>query len=410
MLTGDLVRASRRKGRVYPRYIDTEDEHLLYVAERLGDVLTNASDCAPSWRRDAIDEALDDLVASKHDPLLFRGLRKLLADRCSFETTTEVPPETIRARLFALAAETPQRRSPGRPWSETRAALIRTVADELDITTEQLSESLFADLSARQRITRFKSIEPEPLLGRYNLALAQAVLIRATRMTVTLGPAPVGAYRQLFRALKFHQLIHRIVRKDGDTGDTVIEVDGPMSMFANGNRYGVAMARFLPTLALMARWELRADVLWGKAREPSEFRLDHKQGLRSHLKRKGQYITQEQELFEDRFAKKPGAWDMTRATDLLDAGGGEVVVPDVQFRHEAGQVGYLEIVGFWRAGSLERRLTQLAEPGLERLVLAVSKRMRGDRAQELLEHPRVIWFGQVISPTKVRDALKGLDP
>ena len=154
------------------------------------------------------------------------------------------------------------RRTPGSSWVEKRQELLRSAAEDVGLSADEVSESLFADLDARQRLVKFSSLEPAALLHRYNLGLAQAVLIRATRLKITLKGSEVGAYRQVFRALKFHQLIHRIHSQED--GHTTIEVDGPLSLFSNAKRYGVAMARFLPTLVLSDRWCLEADLVWGK--------------------------------------------------------------------------------------------------------------------------------------------------
>ena len=412
MLTADLVRASCRKNQVHPRYIDTGREDLQYTARALIEVFEDATKTVPGSSQGALTEALDNLVGSEADVLLFRGLRKLLTDRCEFETHAAVEPEIVRKTVFQLVAESPMRREPGVTWAEKRAQLIEQAAKSLDLTPEEVNTTLFADLSARQRIGKFKPLEPGQLLDRYNLALAQSVLIRATRLTIRVSESTVGEYRQLFRALKFHQLIHRIISND-DNQDAkagyTIEIDGPLSLFSNASRYGVAMARFLPTLAMMKKWELSADVLWTKKKLERTFRLDHKRGLRSHLKRFGQYVTSEQDTFEDRFSKSPKGWEMSRAAQLIRTARGEVVVPDLQFSNpKTGQAGFLEILGFWRAGSLNQRLKILDEPGMSRLVLAVSRKLAGDRERVALEHPRVVWFSQGLSAKQVQERLAAL--
>ena len=404
MLTADLIRVTCRDKRVHPRYVDPTRGDLVHAAEGLIAVFDRAFAADPKWSKAQISDEVDELVGMKTDPLFFRGLRKLLEDRCKFATSAEIDPIELRRQVFTVAAQTTMRRAPGSTWAEKRQELLRSVAEDIGLPVDDVSECLFADLDARQRLVSFKPLDPGALLHRYNLGLAQAVLIRATRMSVTLKGTDVGAYRQVFRALKFHQLIHRI--RASESGRTTIEVDGPLSLFSNAKRYGVAMARFLPTLVLTNQWHLEADLLWGKEKAARRFELDHKRGLRSHLKKKGQYITNEQEVFEDRFAKKPGDWEMSRSAELLQAQRAEVIIPDLQFRHnESGARAYLEIIGFWRAGSLAARLKQLDDPGLKNLVIAVSRKLAGDRARAELEHPRLVWFSQVISAAQVCEKL-----
>jgi len=217
----------------------------------------------------------------------------------------------------------------------------------------------------------------------------------------------VGALRQVFRDLKFHRLIHSICQVGGDS--LRIEVDGPLSLFSNSRRYGVAMAQFLPSLMYLARFELTARVLWGRDRSESVFRLDEKRGLKPIRLSRGQYITQEQTWFEERFALDPGPWRMERTHEVLLTASGEVVVPDIHFEHtEDGRQAFLEILGYWRRGSLEKRVAQIGDPGLAGLLLAVPRGMMADKEEPAADHSRIVWFKQVLSAGAVKDKLDAL--
>lgn len=407
MLTADLLRARRRNNWLYPRYVDIDKPQLQHIATELVRLFREAHNQSPGMRRGVLQESIDDLVGAHADPLLFRGLCKLLFDRCEFGVPPEPEPAQLRQRVFLASAKLRLRRELGHTWVEKRAELIKELAAELHLGEDQLEEGLYADLAANQRLTQFRDVEPTSLLHRYNLALAQAVLLRATHMTVELEPESVGAYRQLFQALKFRQLIHTVTQQQD--GRFLIELDGPLSLFASSSRYGLAMAQFLPTLVLMPRFRLEAELRWGKERSPCRFSLDHKRKLKSHVKERGQYVTDEQKWFEERFAKKSGDWEMSRCQDILQTEGGQVVIPDLQFENTSdGRVGYLEIVGFWRRGTLDARIGQLDDPKLSELVLAVSSRLAGEKKPEILEHPRIVWFKQVIMADRVREALDQL--
>lgn len=405
MLTSRLVRATLRKGVLTPRYIDPDDGNLLAVAESLVAVFEEAAAATPRWTRETIEEAVADCVSKRADPLLFQGFTKLLMDRAEFETTAVADPVALRRTLFERAARSPLRREPGLPWAAKRAEIVREVAAELGLDVRVVESSLFADLEARQRLARFRPLDAPALLQRYNLALAQGVLIRARSLQITLSGAKVGAYRQLFRALKFHQLIHTVTGLPDGGYD--VRIDGPLSLFQSATRYGVAMAQFLPTLvATEGTWRLEALVEWGPEKSEASFVLDPEVGLRSHVKARGQYVTEEQKWFEDRFAKKARGWKLSRSAELLRTARGEVVVPDLVFEHpDTGETAYLEILGFWRAGSLRARLAMLDDPALTGLYVAVSKRLAGEEGAPQ-EHPRLIWFAQVIN---VGELLSRLD-
>ena len=59
MLTADLVRATCRGNRVYPRYIDPSRADLVQVAQNLIDVFARAYASEPKWSRGQINESVE---------------------------------------------------------------------------------------------------------------------------------------------------------------------------------------------------------------------------------------------------------------------------------------------------------------------------------------------------------------
>ena len=59
------------------------------------------------------------------------------------------------------------------------AVLRRASRPSLSLEPAAVEQGLFADLKSEQRLVKFKDISAEHLLERYNVALAQAVLLRA---------------------------------------------------------------------------------------------------------------------------------------------------------------------------------------------------------------------------------------
>ncbi|MCA9562523.1 MAG: DUF790 family protein, partial [Myxococcales bacterium] len=302
MLTADLLMATCRSGRVYPRYVKTSDKDLLELAGELIATFQEAADSKPPWRRGRLDEELADQADPNHSPIRFKGLCKLLFDRSEFEERSELDPETVRKLVFERAAGT-NRGKIGQPWETQRTAILSAVAEELGTSATAVEAAMYVDLEENQRLTRFRPITADSLLDRYNLALAQAVLIRATELRLEVGKATPAAYRQLFRALKFRQLIHQI---EPTEGGFKIVVDGPLSLFSSSTKYGVAIANFLPTLLLLDNWSLEADILWGKKKTRTRFELHPKVGLKTHSKTRGRYVTDEQIWFQERFGDSEG--------------------------------------------------------------------------------------------------------
>lgn len=395
MLTSDLVRARVVKGEVRPSYVDATDRSLLELAETLV-ALFAAHVGRP---RGALDDALAELIGQDTDYLLHRGLAKLLEDRSEFGTDAPIAPAELRRRVFERAAERhPVAREGGdRLHAVTRASVLESVGAELGLSLEQCERSLYADLSREQRLQKFEPIAAPALLDRYNVALAQAVLFRATALEIELPPVDPQRYRQLFRYMKFYRLLYA-VRGTGATGYSMT-IDGPASLFQLGAKYGVQMAEFLPALLLCDRWKLRAELLWGKERKRLSFSLESGSGLRSHYSDRGVYVTEEEAHFVRRFTESVKGWSLEKRPEIIDLDGRGVLVPDFVVTSADGREALLEIVGFWRRSYLESRCALLAEHGPPNLVLAVSQRLRAseDRLESM---PGAVVFFKDVIPVK----------
>src|SRR5262249_22965665 len=147
------------------------------------------------------------------------------------------------------------------PQAFDRAAVLREIADGLQMTPDAVDQGLFADLKSEQRLVRFDDISAERLLQRYNVALAQAVLLRSTGVTIQVRHETPQRYRQLLRAIKFHRLIAEWEKTGGDSYR--LHLDGPLSLFSATQKYGLQLALFLPVLLHCCDFELEATLRWG---------------------------------------------------------------------------------------------------------------------------------------------------
>src|SRR5205807_10504223 len=165
-----------------------------------------------------LEEDVKEMFGSDPAQLVHQGLAKLLEDRCEFEIVAGHPPEQLRDLVFRAAAQH-RAAPPGdclRPALD-RAAVLEEVAGPLGLTPQQVEQGLFADLKSEQRLTKFKDTTPERLLQRYNVALAQAVLLRSTGVHVAIRGEPPQRYRQLLRLVKFHRLVCEMEKAGPDS-------------------------------------------------------------------------------------------------------------------------------------------------------------------------------------------------
>ena len=413
MLTGDLVRVRTSKELIVPLYLNRNNRQWLEAAESLLAVFR----AGVGLTRGEIEAEIDDLFGGggKASPI-HRGLAKVLEDRAEFEVVADVAPEVIREKVFTAAAESRRRlraeRQARGPSSVTASRptfhpdeVLAAVGKELNLAPDVLLSSLFADLRDENRMIKFDDLTAQRLIDRYNVALAQAVLLRSVRVEVEIRDEGPARYRQLFRRLKFHRLVYRV--KGSMADGYTIQIDGPLSLFSATTKYGLQMALFLPALLHCDSFRLHAELRWGPRREPRSFHLDAATGLVTHQLDSGLYVPAEIPAFVERFRQVAPAWELSETTQVIELGREGVWVPDYRAVHKAtGTDVFIEVVGFWKKSSLERLLRLLPSHGPPRFVLIISEKLKVDEAA-LGELPGpILWFKEIPSSPELAALLE----
>jgi predicted nuclease of restriction endonuclease-like RecB superfamily len=371
MLTGKMVRVRYARERILPYYLDVNDPLWRELAERLLEMFRGQQ----GKPRGELEDDLAAAFGNEPAQLVYQGLAKLLEDRCEFEVVSGSPPEELRAAVFAAAAEA-RRGQDGTRFD--REVVLRGVAEKLGLTAEVVNQGLFADLKSEQRLIAFKDTTAERLLQRYNVALAQAVLLRSTRVHVAIRGESPQRYRQLLRLVKFHRLVCEMEKTGPD--NHLLHLDGPMSLFTATNKYGLQLALFLPAVLHCRDFELNAELRWGAQRKPKTFLLTSADGLVSHARNAGMYVPAELGMFVELFHKKVDDWTIVEETEVFPLGE-TFWVPDFRLVHKAsGKVVLLEVLGFWRRSSAEKHLERLRQHVKTPFLLAVSDQLRIDDA------------------------------
>ena len=406
MLTGNLVRLRFSKQRAIPLYLDRTNEEWLEVAESLLLIFREGI----GRTRGEIDTEIDEMLGEGMATLAHRGLAKILEDRAEFEVVADVPPEALREKVFGAAAThrkalivAGQAKTPFR-----RDAVLAGVAEELKLTPEQIAGAMFADLRDENRLLSVdQTIDAVRLIDRYNIALAQSILLRSVRVEAEVRHAKPSRYRKLFQHLKFHRLLYQVEgsMKEGYK----FHIDGPLSLFSATNKYGLQMALFLPALLLCEDFRLDAELRWGPKREIRTFHIEPKDGLISYYADSGSYVPAELTAFLDRFRQVAPQWEVVETTDVIELGREGTWVPDYKFIHKASGLDVMvEIVGFWKRASIDRLLKLLPEHGPPRYLLAISDSYKVDEeALGDLMGP-VLRFREIPNASKLAEALDGL--
>ncbi|MBM4358744.1 MAG: DUF790 family protein [Deltaproteobacteria bacterium] len=375
MLTSELLRARRSGQLLTARYLTgSERERVQPVAEAMiATLATGAGAC-----RDDLSAALATVPHAPRDRAIFLGLEKLLLDRCEFVAPEGDDPEALREAVFRLASA--ERKGLGPTQRFDRASVLERSAAELDLSPERIEAQLFADLRKNERLATFRPLTAERLLERYDVALAQAVLLRAVRVEVTLtGEEPARA-RQLFRAARFHGLLHEVRPV---AGGHVITLDGPLSLFTSASRYGLALALFLPAVLRCRSFRLAADVLWSKERKAIRFELGPEQGLVPHG-RPLDGVPPDLERFVTAFRELDSTWDVAPCDAIVAVPGEAAVVPDLAFTNrKTGECVWLEAFGYWSRAAVWQRVETIRRGFPGKLILAIGKQLRV--SEEVLE-------------------------
>ena len=249
--------------------------------------------------------------------------------------------------------------------------MLEKVADELNISGDAVIDGMYADLEENRILTRFESPTAEWLLDRYNVALAQAMLYRASEMTIRIYRNIPTKYKLVFQFIKFFKLMHVVSR----------EQCGRISNRSRRSRINVptvSEVRYsdgtvLPALLHCDRWWLDATIVMNK-NEHLRFELTDEFGLRSHYRDPGEFDSELERHFATQFDEVETEWTLERETDIINLKD-TVMIPDFAFSHPDGRRALMEIVGFWTPDYLQKKLWKLKRAAMPNMIAAVSDRL-----------------------------------
>lgn len=370
MLTVDLVQTFKKGKRLYVRRLNPDTkERAVGIADAYIDIAKSHLNLTKA----AFDERCRAVEVHVRDKKTAAGLLKLITDRCDFEMSVDVEPALLREAVFKEASRRRAAAEQGEDFD--RSAVLAETGERFDLRPDEIEHLLFADLEDAYRMVSFAPISPEHLVELYEKALGQAVLLRATRVTVSVQSENPASYRRFFRKLKFLGLLHVI--HPMEKGGYRIDIDGPFSMFRSVTKYGFKLALLMPALDECEKWSLDATILWGKEKASMEFHLEGGFASEPGPKEAATPLSDDIAVFLERFKALDTEWDVSPSTDILELLGEGLCIPDLRFVHRStGEKAYLEVMGFWSRDAIWKRV-ELVEAGLpHRIIFAVSKRLR----------------------------------
>ena len=370
MLTKDLLRYKTQNGQILPQFVNPADKRLLGIAEQLIAVFEES----PDKPRATLLESSKHIIDSTPGTLIVkRGLEKLLLDLTEFDTTPNEALIAFRQKLFTetsrlLSQETFEN------YADYQGKVLTESQPEIALTDgADLTAKLYADLPSHQQVLTFKTLSAEHLLHRYNTAQVQGLLLHSNSLTLKLADAMTAELRQLFKYLRFNQLLSTI-RKEEERYQ--ITVDGPLNLFYKTKRYGMNLANFFVAVLHQPKWELTAEIQFRNTQSRNtgwRLSLDESCGIKPISQQFLAYIPEDIQLFQTMLGNKTDDWQIRPGSQFLPLPGDLYCFPDYQLVHKSGVETAIELFHPWHQGHLIARLNTLAEQKHVSLILGVSK-------------------------------------
>ena len=335
---------------------------LLAIAEQLIAVFEGS----PNTPRATLLESSKHIIdGTSGAPIVKRGLEKLLLDRTEFDTAPNQELIAFRQKLFTETSRLLSQEQ----FQDYKDYQYKV--SQITASAGELKDKLYADLPSCQPVLTFRTLSPERLLHRYNAAQVQGLLLHCNTLTLNLTDSMTAELRQLFKYLRFNQLLSTI-RKEDELYQ--ITVDGPLNLFYKTKRYGMNLANFFLAVLHQPKWELTAEIQI-RNRKRSQLLLDKSCGIKPISQQFLAYIPEDIQLFQTMLHNKTDDWQIRPGSQFLPLVGDFYCFPDYQLVHKSGMETAIELFHPWHQGHLIARLNTLTEQTDVPLILGVSREL-----------------------------------
>lgn len=359
MLTKDLVQATVRSGKLFPKFIKPGDAKALAEAGSLCELFSSA-------KGRVVGDLEEDVKAIANTPR-GRAFAKILLDDCDVK---DPGAEVLDRRWQIFLAAEKLRVSTGSSFEEFKDKIAKQFAE----TPEQLSQRLFADLPSARTVENIPELSSKDLIERFNLSHVTTFLCFADDVTVSLSNLTLAQKRELMRRLKFHRLMSD-VEVDKESSSIRLELSGPLKIFGKTQGYAVRIANFFPFVSSMPEWRLEARVSWkGKKVVLS---LDQDCGVSTRSTRAhGSYVPPE---FQQVIASLNETADLEvlPGEDFIHIGKQSYCFPDFMVK-VGGVVKGVELFHSWHKGQAKHRIETAEKAKTSCLLIGIDRSLMKD--------------------------------
>jgi predicted nuclease of restriction endonuclease-like RecB superfamily len=366
---------------VYPAFIADENTEAHNVSEQLIAVAQSSLGLSKAEFEERLQGEVDTSIPS------FLGLKKLLLDKCVFESDSGSAEDWRWGKL--IEAQTLRNQCDFNSVEEYQ----RAIAAHFDMAFEKIGERLYSDLPDYRQLLDVSEASPADLINRYNCGQVQGLLLGADALVIKIKAPSISLQRGFFRSLKFHQLVVADLRNGETTAskDLEIRVDGPMSIFEHSGTYGAKFANFFPRILHFPNWEISADL---KLKQKAvRLTLNEKSKIKSYLSVATSYVPEELDKFVEGFNRAAKGWRAEIGGNFIDLGQHCHCFSDLTFRQDPGAVVEVELFHKWHAGQLSHRIEVLEKTAKKSMVIGVCQKIaKSEELEKIIANSP--WFAK----------------
>jgi len=398
------VQISSKKNQIKPVFIDSEKDNQPSLPSNIIKMYEDMADRKLS--KSNVDENLSEVEAKNPDYKLVRAICHLLEQRCEYAShesgfsnarnNDTMNAIHLRRQIFEIASLL------GYPVTENqRKNILQKVASKNNLSVNDVEMAMWNDLEKNKYLKNFNSLTSLQLVAWYNVSALQTLLLNSVKMEFSI----YGGFnwKKILRKIKQLGLMYSLYResnygsesnaqtkneeillKDKKENNIICTVNGPLSIVRLTDRYGMAMAKLIPSIIFSEIWSINATILRKSISgmkktydfelsstdkdiplfDASTFHFQSEQksgpGLSYDNYGMEYFDSSVEKKFMDKFLKFSTGWHLVREPDPLILSNGKAFIPDFVFEKYGVKV-YLEIVGFWTEDYLKRKLEKIKD-------------------------------------------------
>jgi len=353
-----------------------------------------------------LDQNLLEVEGKNPDYKLVRAICHLLEQRCEYvshesqfsnaRNNGTMNPILLRRQIFEISSLL------GYPVTgNERKNIIQKIASKNNLSVNDVEIAMWSDLEKNKYLKSFDSLTSLQLVAWYNISALQTLLLNSVKMEFSIyggfnwkkilrKTKQLGLMYSLYSESKYesqsnaHIKKNEILPENNEQNKVICTVNGPLSIVRLTDRYGMAIARLIPSIIFSEIWSIKATILRksisGSKKtydfelsstdkdiplfDASTFHLQSDQKSASELSSNNDsmdyFDSSVEKKFMDKFLKFSTGWSLFREPDPLILSNGKAFIPDFVFEKYGVKV-YLEIIGFWTEDYLKRKLEKIKD-------------------------------------------------